>query len=39
VYPADVVRATVPRMDLDSVFVEKEEIAKDIKDELTSKQT
>lgn len=26
--PADVVRATVPKMNLDDVFVEKEEIAK-----------
>lgn len=34
-YIFDVVRATVPKMNLDDVFVEKEEIAKDIKDELT----
>uniref|UniRef100_A0A6T8R3H4 Band 7 domain-containing protein n=1 Tax=Chlamydomonas leiostraca TaxID=1034604 RepID=A0A6T8R3H4_9CHLO len=34
-YIFDVVRATVPKMNLDDVFVEKEEIAKDIKEELT----
>lgn len=34
-YIFDVVRATVPKMNLDDVFLEKEEIAKDIKNELT----
>jgi len=34
-YIFDVVRATVPKLDLDAVFVEKEEIARDIKEELT----
>lgn len=34
-YIFDVVRATVPKMMLDEVFVEKDQIAKDIKDELT----
>lgn len=31
----DVVRATVPKMNLDDVFVSKEEIAIDVKEELT----
>jgi regulator of protease activity HflC (stomatin/prohibitin superfamily) len=34
-YIFDVVRATVPKMNLDDVFLEKEEIAKNIKEELT----
>lgn len=34
-YIFDVVRATVPKMNLDDVFLEKEEIAKDIKEQLT----
>lgn len=34
-YIFDVVRATVPKMNLDDVFVEKEQIALDIKSELT----
>lgn len=38
-YIFDVVRATVPKMNLDDVFIEKEEIARDIKDELTKSMT
>ena len=34
-YVFDVVRSTVPKMNLDDVFVSKEEIAQDIKQELT----
>lgn len=34
-YVFDVVRATVPKLNLDDVFLEKEEIARNIKDELT----
>ncbi|GFH14600.1 PHB domain-containing protein, partial [Haematococcus lacustris] len=38
-YIFDVVRATVPKLELDSVFLEKEEIAKGIKEELTKSMT
>lgn len=34
-YVFDVVRSTVPKMDLDDVYLEKEQIAKDVKDQLT----
>ncbi|KAF5837926.1 band 7 family-domain-containing protein [Dunaliella salina] len=34
-YIFDVVRATVPKMNLDDVFLEKEQIASDIKEQLT----
>jgi len=34
-YVFDVVRATVPKMNLDDVFTSKEEIATDVKEELT----
>eukprot|EP00798_Chlamydomonas_sp_ICE-L_P031387 gene31387-6545_t len=38
-YIFDVVRATVPKMNLDDVFTEKEQIAQDIKQELTKAMT
>eukprot|EP01025_Chloroclados_australasicus_P036159 TRINITY_DN36795_c0_g1_i2.p1 TRINITY_DN36795_c0_g1~~TRINITY_DN36795_c0_g1_i2.p1 ORF type:complete len:170 (-),score=12.27 TRINITY_DN36795_c0_g1_i2:26-535(-) len=34
-YVFDVVRSTVPKLDLDDVFTSKEEIAQDVKDQLT----
>ncbi|CAG9467116.1 unnamed protein product [Pedinophyceae sp. YPF-701] len=38
-YVFDVVRATVPKMTLDNVFVAKEEIANDVKEELSKTMT
>lgn len=34
-YVFDVVRSTVPKLELDDVFVSKEDIAQDVKEQLT----
>lgn len=34
-YVFDVVRSTVPKLDLDAVFISKEDIAQDVKEQLT----